>query len=582
MSIRIGIDVGGTYTDAVLISSGQVRQTGKVLTKPDQLLHTVLEALDSLNITSRISPNHEVENITVSTTLVTNAILQKRLPEVELILLPGSGMKLTSLPWPVPYHVLSGELDYRGRQIAALDKHELQHLTETIINKRQGIKQKNEKPLAVISGKFSHRNYILEQQLAAYLQKEIPELSMALGSEWGQSNFYRRSLTAYLNLATQDLFADFRDNLIEAVHARGLHAPVKILKADGGMLPAENIRPVESIYSGPAASLLGTLAQSNPEHAYIVVDIGGTTTDIGLVLAGKPLLSSRGAHIGDFLTNIHSLAVRSIAVGGDSVVLPAEGEQAAAEGRENNNLSLASYRLGPAYCLGGSRPTTPDALRYLGLVDFGSHTRAEEAMSLLLPEGRRETPYLRDIAQKILNLMVEHIASAIEALVKQWRNEPAYKVWQVLNPRADHKFPIKLSGGGAHGIAAALAQRMNTTATLTDHAMVANAVGAAMARPTFSWTLNLDTSLRRYRIEETGEQGEWRGSLKPHREVEQFLNTLASKQAKDMGLDVYRLEIEPFDYFPLVEGYRTVGQIIRGRVHLPPGAFQLQDYGPSA
>ncbi|NLM20747.1 MAG: hydantoinase/oxoprolinase family protein [Peptococcaceae bacterium] len=582
MSIRIGIDVGGTYTDAVLIRSGQVRQTGKVLTKPDQLLDTVLEALDSLNIASEISPKHEVESITVSTTLVTNAILQKQLPEVELILLPGSGMKLTSLSWPVPYHVLSGELDYRGRQIAALDKQELQDLTETIINKHLENKQKNEKTLAVVSGKFSHRNYILEQQLAAYLQKKISELSMALGSEWGQSNFYRRSLTAYLNLAAQDLFTDFRDGLIKAVRARGLQAPVKILKANGGMQPAENIRPVESIYSGPAASLLGTLAQSNPEHTYIVVDIGGTTTDIGLVLSGKPLLSSRGAHIGDFLTNVHSLAVQSIAVGGDSVVLPTEGEQAAVEGKENKNFSLASYRLGPAYCLGGSKPTTTDALRYLGLVDFGDYARAEEAMSLLLPEGKRETPYFREIAQNILDLMVEKIAEAIGILVKQWRDEPAYKVWQVLNPRADYKFPIKLSGGGAYGLAAALAQRMNATVTLTDHAMVVNAVGAAMAKPTFSWTLNLDTSLKRYRIEETGEQGEWRGSLRPHREVEQFLKTLASKQAKDMGLDEYRLEMEPFDYFPLIEGYRTVGQIVRGRVHLPPGAFQLQDYGPSS
>ena len=92
-----------------------------------------------------------------------------------------------------------------------------------------------------------------------------------------------------------------------------------------------------------------------------------------------------------------------------------------------------------------------------------------------------------------------------------------------------------------------------------------------MAKPTFSWTLNLDTFLSRYRIEETGEQGRWEGSKKPHKEVEQFLHNLVLKEAEIMGIDAQTLQKEPFDYFPLVEGYHTVGQIVRGAMHVPPG-----------
>jgi N-methylhydantoinase A/oxoprolinase/acetone carboxylase beta subunit len=498
MTARIGIDVGGTYTDAVLISSGQIIKTSKVPTRPDEILETVLEALDAA-LSSAVSAETtmgscqgNIESITVSTTLVTNAILQKRLPPAELILLPGSGIKPEALPWPVPYHVLAGELDYRGREVAPLSASEWKMLAARLKSSAQ--------PLAVISGKFSHRSNVLEKQLAAWLKEEIPDLTIALGSEWGQSNFFRRSLTAYLNLAAGGTFAGFREGLTQAVRTRGIQAPVRILKADGGMLPAAQIRPVESIYSGPAASVLGALAQNGPDESYIVVDIGGTTTDIGLVLSGKPLMSAKGAQIGGFLTNVRSLAVQSVPIGGVSVVLPAWADGVP-------ELTLGGYRLGPAYCLGGNAPTPTDALRYLGLIELGSHSRAEEAMAALLPEHRREKKYLRQTAEKILFLVTEQIACAVEKLVEQWKTEPAYKVWQVLHPRRDTQFPLRLSGGGAVGIASALARRMGTTARLTEHAMAANAVGAAMAKPTFSWTLNLDTSLRRYRIEETGEQG---------------------------------------------------------------------------
>jgi N-methylhydantoinase A/oxoprolinase/acetone carboxylase beta subunit len=174
MGNKIGIDVGGTFTDVVLINQDHVLKKGKIPTNQDDLLSTVLSALDDI----RLSEIDFIEHITVSTTLITNAILQKRLPDVELILFPGSGMRLSALKWPVEFRVLSGELDYRGRTVGALQPTEWQQLAEDL-------KASNTKSVAIIS-KFSHRNNTFEEQLAAYLKNEVPDLKIALGSQWGK------------------------------------------------------------------------------------------------------------------------------------------------------------------------------------------------------------------------------------------------------------------------------------------------------------------------------------------------------------------------------------------------------------
>lgn len=555
MSFKLGIDVGGTFTDAVLIRDNEVQNKGKVPTDKEDLLQTIISAMDLLDISS-----YKIDRITISTTLVTNAILQNQLPHVNLVLFPGSGMKLSALPWPVEYKTLAGELDFRGREVGPPDVKEWQKLIEQLKSANQ--------PQIAISGKFSHRNNIHEEQLAAFIKQQIPDANIALGSKLGQANFYRRSLTTYLNLASQKLFLDFASQLKAAVKARGCEAPITVLKADGGVLPLAKIKPVQSIYSGPAASVLGALAQSSTEDSYVVVDIGGTTTDIGLVLSGSPLISAHGAKIGSFLTNVRSLAVRSIPIGGDSTV-----------SMENGSLTLSHSRLGPAYCIGGDHPTPTDALRYLNLTDYGSYTRAEEALANLLPQNKREPHNIRETAESIVQIMVDRIGRAIEELRQEWKDEPAYKVWEVLHHHEDFEFYIQLSGGGASGISEALAKRMNAETVLTDFSDVSNAIGAAMAKPTFSWTLNLDTYLGRYTIEETGEQGKWTGAKKPHREVEQFLKDLAYRQAETMGIEVNSLQKESFDYFPLVESYQTVGQIIRGAMHVPPGASSMRNGG---
>ena len=549
MPNRVGIDVGGTYTDAVFIHNGRIERTAKVPTRSVDLVETILNAFDTLKI-----PDEQVINqITVSTTLVTNGILQDQLPSVELLLFSGHGMSLDALPWPVNYRELSGEMDFRGREIEPPDQREWEKLKSDL---REG-------PTHVaIVGKFSHRNGLHEEQLASYLRQLNPSLNIALGHEWGQANFYRRSLTTYLSIGVSDLYHQFAQQLQTAVTARKIKAPISILKADGGILPLAKLRPIDSIYSGPAASVLAALTQLETTASCIVVDIGGTTTDIGLILSGVPLLSSKGAQIGPFSTLVRTLAVRSIPVGGDSVIRATD-----------QGFILENYRLGPAYCLGGNIPTPTDAMRYLGLIDYGNEQLAEEGLASILPEERRTQTFLYELATAIIERMVEKIAEAVDSLKREWQEEPAYKVWEVLHPHVNQAFQTLVSGGGARGMTTALGKRLGTPVQLGAFSEVSNALGAAMARSTLDCTLHLDTYMKQYRVEETGEQGKWTGSLRPYLEVEGFMDTLVHKQAARYGIMIQDLEKEPFDFFPIVQGSRTVGQIVRGAVHLRAGVI---------
>ncbi|HEY8909264.1 MAG TPA: hydantoinase/oxoprolinase family protein [Desulfosporosinus sp.] len=550
MPNRVGIDVGGTYTDAVFIHNGRIQHTAKVPTRADNLLETILDAFDTL----KIPDEQAINQITVSTTLVTNAILQDRLPPVELLLFSGHGMRVDALPWPTSYREFSGEMDFRGREIEPPDQKEWEGLKSSVLS--------NNYDHVAIVGKFSHRNSLHEEQLADYLIQLNPSLNIAMGHEWGQANFYRRSLTTYLNLGVSDIYHQFAQQLQSALTKRNIHAPVSILKADGGTLPLSKLRPIDSIYSGPAASILAAMTQNEPNVSCIIVDIGGTTTDMGLILSGVPLLSSKGAQIGPFLTLVRSLAVRSIPVGGDSVIRATD-----------QGFVLESYRLGPAYCLGGNVPTPTDAMRYLGLIEYGDEQLAAEGLASILPLERRIPRFIHELASAIIDRMVDRIAKAVDALKQEWLEEPAYKVWEVLHPRETQAFQTLVSGGGARGITTALGKRLRTPVQLGAFPEVSNALGAAMARPTFDCTLNLDTYMKRYRVEETGEQGIWTGSLRPYLEIEEFLDTLVQLQAARYEIKIEDVEKEPFDFFPIVHGYKTVGQIVRGAVHMRPGVI---------
>jgi len=212
-------------------------------------------------------------------------------------------------------------------------------------------------------------------------------------------------------------------------------------------------------------------------------------------------------------------------------------------------------------------------MRYLRLIDYGNEQLAEEGLASLLPPDQRTPQILHNLAEEIIDRVVERIAHAVDSLKRAWREEPAYKVWEVLHPHENKEFNILVSGGGARGITRALGKRLKTSVHLGTFPEVSNALGTALARPTFDCTLHLDTYMKQYRVEETGEQGKWTGSLRPYREVEGFLETLVQQQVAHYGIEIQDMEKEPFDFFPIIQNYQTVGQIVRGAVHLRSGVI---------
>ncbi|MBE3588977.1 MAG: hydantoinase/oxoprolinase family protein [Thermoanaerobacteraceae bacterium] len=539
--MHIGVDVGGTYTDAVLLDQGLVRAMAKVPTKED-LLSTLLEALDAV---MRGVSGDLVERVVFSTTMITNLIAEKKYDPVGLILMPGPGLCQNLYRFPTHMHIIQGAIDYRGREILPL------RMTE--VDEAAGELAAGGYSKVAIVGKFSSRNNRHEKEVAARVRWNYPDWHLELGHQVaGQLNFPRRVVTTYLTCATREKYQLFVRSVQEAVRQRGIAGPVFMLKADGGTLPLESSLdvPVETIFSGPAASTLGVQALTPPGETAVVVDIGGTTTDLALILSGQPLLASRGARVDDMLTHVRALAVKSVPVGGDSIVE-----------RVGRDIIVYSERLGSPYCLGGPLPTPTDALRVLGLTNLGDGERARKAMTML---GDPLGISAEEVAGRVISLVIDTIAREIEAMFARWEQEPAYRVWEVLQKKKVRPRTVVGVGGGAAGFVSQIAARMGCYPVIPPYAPVANAIGTAVARPTLQVTLRADTERGVYSIQEEGYQGilESKGfnEEKALALARDWLARLAARHGLEDCLS--DMEVTRREVFNMVRDWVTVGRLI--------------------
>ena len=251
----LGIDVGGTFTDAVVVSEGVIRAQAKSPTTPD-VLTGILAALDL--VLAEIA-TERIKRVALSTTVVTNALVQGKVSTVGLLVIPGPGLDCSGL-LPAQPVMLDGYIDHRGCEAAPLNKEQV----KLACQKLSGCEA------IAISGKFSVRNPQQESQVADWVAEFMPGCSIIRGAEVsGGLNFLRRTNSAYYNAAVGSGFQFFAAAAAEAVRLRNIGAPIYILKADGGTLPlslAERY-PVETVFTGPAASVLGILAMGRPHGA---------------------------------------------------------------------------------------------------------------------------------------------------------------------------------------------------------------------------------------------------------------------------------------------------------------------------
>ncbi|MDY0130042.1 MAG: hydantoinase/oxoprolinase family protein [Methanosarcina vacuolata] len=557
----IGIDVGGTTTDAVLIQNGEVYSTAKVSTEHGNLLNSLLEALDAV---SKDVPPEQLERVVFSTTVITNLIAEGKTDRVALVLIPGPGVNPASYTFPDSFY-LKGAMDYRGREIDPLDEAE--------IRKTVGLIQKSGFSRAAIISKFGQRNPSHELRVEEIFREAYPGCKLELGHKVsGKLNFPRRIATAMLASATRERYQEFVDKINKALEERNIRAPVYILKADGGTLPVEKSIefPVETIFSGPAASTIGALALTSEGETSVVVDIGGTTTDLALILSGKPLLASKGVKLGGFLTHVRAFAVRSIAIGGDSVVRVKDLNSG------TKQITIGPDRAGPAYCMGGKETTPTDALKFLGLIEVGNPERASEAIKATASElGKSET----ETASLIVDRVSQMIADAVNEMFFEWEQEPAYRVWEVLQEKNVRPENVVGIGGGAKGLIAEIAKKLNANPVIPAHAEVGNAIGAAVARPTLTLNLHIDTEQKVYSVAEEGEivslnTTKFKNLNKISLdEAETLAADLLRDRAKDFGISEYadEAEIVNSEVFNVVNGWYTTGRLFDVNMQIPAG-----------
>ncbi len=543
MSYVVGIDVGGTNTYGVLLKAGTVVMTAKAPTEPDDLHRGTMEVITALRKAIPASVAPEVE-LHLSTTLTTNAIVQGKGVPTAAIVIPGPGIRCTDLGLNFPLFPVTGYIDHRGREQAALDLGELR----TVLNR---IQQSGYRAVAVI-GKFSPRNFQHELAIEQLIAAEYPELmSVTLGHRLsGRLNFPRRITTAVLNASIAQLQADFI-RMVQEVKTRHRLRRVFLMKADGGCvdLEASRLRPIETILSGPAASLMGALALAEEIENAVVLDIGGTTTEISVFYRGEPLAERAGAEIGGYATLVPALFSRSLGLGGDSAV--------AFDGRE---ITIGPRREGLPVALGGPRLTPTDAVVALGGAAIGEKARAMQALEEMgAPFGL--APLV--LAERIVTAFAEKIAAAVAALYHSLNRRPVYTVSQVL--AAEHLQPDLIigMGGPASFFLPKIARQMQLPYRLLPYHQAANAIGAAASRPTVAITLRADTALGQLVIPELDYVApiarpfffDWQAARQ-----EAVAGLISYAQQRGVEVTAGEIEITEEEVFNMVRGFHTIGK----------------------
>jgi len=363
--LGLGIDAGGTYTDVVIydFDAEAVLAKGKALTTKWDYTIGIENALATLD------PSHlaEVGLASVSTTLATNAIVEGHGQKVGLLVMPPYGLFDPSDILHEPKALLSARLEIDGTEIRPVQPEEVRQFAREM-TELHGV------GAFAVSGFAGTINPSHEMEVKAILA-EATGLSVTCGHELSELlNFRTRADTAVLNARIIPRLAKLLRDVERSLAARGIRAPIMVVKGDGSLMRAEAARerPVETILSGPAASVAGARRLTDCADAFIV-DMGGTTTDTAAVRGGAVRVCADGARVGRWKTHVRALDMRTTGLGGDSLIA-----------YERRVLTVGPLRVAPVAWLASEQRGVADALRYLEahLDDFAGLTRPMELLGL--------------------------------------------------------------------------------------------------------------------------------------------------------------------------------------------------------
>jgi N-methylhydantoinase A/oxoprolinase/acetone carboxylase beta subunit len=439
---RIGIDVGGTNTDAVLLDGGAVVHAVKTPTTAD-VTSGITTALRQLAAAAK--PSAAIEAVMIGTTHFTNAVVQRRdLTRVVAVRigLPASASLPPFVDWPEDLAalvrgevvMLEGGHEYDGRPIVPFDERGMREAARRI--RSAGITS------VAIASVFSPLNAECETRAAEIVRQECPDAVVTLSHELGRIGLLERENATLLNAALVDLARRTTRAFTEALRASGLAAPLYLTQNDGTVTLAATAEtfPVYSFASGSTNSMRGAAFLSGLSDA-IVVDVGGTTTDIGSLRHGFPREANSVVEVGGVRTLFRMPDLLSFGLGGGSLVADA--------GIRVGPRSVGYRLVDESRIFGGATLTATDVAVAAGLIDLGDRSR------------------VADLPAALVKTALARIHATIEEGVDRMKTDAREE-------------PLIVVGGGCFlvperlpGVSAVVHVR---------HQAVANAVGAAIAQ----------------------------------------------------------------------------------------------------
>lgn len=365
--MHIGVDVGGTNTDAVLLDGSRVIASIKSPTTHD-VGSGIVAAISSIMESSGCAVA-DVSSVMIGTTQFTNAFVEgKKLVPVAVV---RAGLPATRSILPMtefPTHLISqigrqsylveGGYNFDGSQINPLDESAVAQAARDIGKKGIGS--------VVVSGVFTPINDTMETRMAEIIRQEVPDVEVTLSSEIGRIGLIERENAAIMNASLAQLSTAVIEAFRNALLQLNIHCPFFVSQNDGTLMTSEFAEkyPVLTFASGPTNSMRGAAFLSGVENG-IVADIGGTTTDVGVLIGGFPRESAISVDVGSVRTNFRMPDVLAVGLGGGSIVRQSEA------GTKIGPDSVALDLLSKARVFGGDTLTTTDVAVAAGYADIG-------------------------------------------------------------------------------------------------------------------------------------------------------------------------------------------------------------------
>ena len=454
--MRVGVDVGGTNTDAVLMHGASVIGWYKSETTAD-ISSGIVAAITHLLDAADCAPGM-IDSVMIGTTQFINSLLEKKsLLEVAVIRLASpSGHSIEpKIGWPrtstnaVGDHtfLLPGGYEFDGREVSAFDEKEMRKAAKEI--NRRGLRA------AAISSTFATLNSNMEMRAAAILLEENPGINITLSSDIGRMGLYERENSAILNAALSQLSNQVVDSFCQALRELGIFSSLYISQNDGTLMKSDFVKkfPILTFASGPTNSIRGAAFLSGVEDA-IVIDIGGTTCDVGVLQNGFPRESFIDLHIDGIRTNFRMPDILSIALGGGTIIHNAQ------ELLQQDNPDISTIDIGPE--------SVGYQLTKKAMIFGGDTLTATDIATVTNPEldiGNRQ--HIRHIPRNLAIAIEKKMHSLYETALDRMKTSVG-------------DMPVILVGGGHILVKRHLAGCSELIRP--EYASVANAIGASIAQ----------------------------------------------------------------------------------------------------